>query len=104
MLLYIVYIEPLLIYIQQRIAGLVFANIPPGLEAYCDNVNVMTKHDADLIVVNDAVVKFEALSGAVLSRDKKCKVIGFGGWKNRDVWPLHYVKEIKVFGIFVMDS
>ena len=67
----------------------------------------MTKHDADLIVVNDAVVKFEALSGAVLSRDKKCKVIGFGGWKNRDVWPLHYVrtvKEIKVFGVFVMDS
>ena len=79
MLLYIVYIEPLLIYIQQRIAGLVFANIPPGLEAYCDDVNVMTKHDADLIVVNDAVVKFEALSGAVLSRDRKCKVIGFGG-------------------------
>ena len=107
MLLYIVYIEPLLIYIEQKIVGLILPNIPPCLEAYCDDVNVVTGNDADLVVVDEAVKRFEALSGAILSRDKKCKVIGFGRWKNREDWPLHYlrvVKEIKVFGIFIMDS
>ena len=107
MLLYIVYIEPLLIYIEQRIVGLLLPNIPPCLEAYCDDVNFVTGNDADLVAVDEAVNKFEALSGAILSRDKKCKVIGFGKWKNRVNWPLHYVRvvaEIKVFGIFIMDS
>ena len=107
MLLYIVYIEPLLIYIEQKIAGLILPNIPPSLEAYCDDVNVITENETDLIVVNGAVKKFEDLSGAILSRDKKCKIIGFGKWKNRVDWPLQYlrtVKEIKVFGIFIMDS
>ena len=34
-------------------------------------------------------------------------MIGFGSWKYRTDWPLNYlktVKEIKVFGIIVMDS
>ena len=46
-------------------------------------------------------------SGAILSRNKKCKVLGFGTWKDRVAWPLHYlktVKELKVFGIFFSDS
>ena len=107
MLLYIIYIEPLLIYIEGRISGLSFPNILPSLEAYCDDVNVVTEKVADLLIVDDAVKKFEALSGAILSRDRKCKIIGFGAWKGREEWPLQYVKtvkEIKVFGVFIMDN
>ena len=107
MLLYIVYIEPLLIYIERKLIGLIIPHIPSSLEAYCDDVNVLTVNDADLIAVDDAVQKFEALSGAILSRDKKCKIVGFGKWKNRVDWPLQYVRtvgEIKVFGIYIMDS
>jgi len=107
MLLYIVYIEPLLIYIEQRIRGLSFPGIFPGLDAYCDDVNIMTEDLGDLVVVNEAVKKFEAVSGAILSRDRKCKIVGFGRWRNKEDWPLDYVrtvKEIKVFGIFIMDS
>ena len=50
---------------------------------------------------------FESVSGAILSRDKKCKVLVFGLWKNKNTWPLNYlqtVKEVKIFGIFVMNS
>ena len=61
MLLYIVYIEPLLIYIEQKIVGLILPNIPPCLEAYCDDVNFVTGNDADLVAVDEAVKKFEAL-------------------------------------------
>ena len=38
---------------------------------------------------------------------KKCVVLGFGSWKNKCTWPLDYlkvVKEVKVFGVWIMDS
>ena len=67
--------------------GLSFPGIHPGLDAYCDDVNILTENLKDLVVVNDAVQKFEAVSGAILSRDRKCKIIGFGRWKNKEDWP-----------------
>ena len=59
------------------------------------------------MVVDDSVRKFERVSGAILSRSNKCKIIGFGNWKKRCNWPLQYVKsveELKVFGIFIRNS
>ena len=55
----------------------------------------------------ELVVKFEQYSGAILSRDKKCKVLGLGAWASRESWPVAWlkpVKSLKVFGIFVSDS
>ena len=61
-----------MIFIEQRVTGLSFVNIHPGLDAYCDDVNIMSKDVQDLLVVDEAVRKFESLSGAILSRNKKC--------------------------------
>ena len=47
------------------------------------------------------------VSGAILSRNKKCKVIGFGNWASKEDWPLDWVKPViseKIFGIFICDS
>ena len=108
MILYIIYIEPLLLYLERVAVGLRLAgNIPQCIEAYCDDVNILTNNLNDFLVVDSAIKKFEAVSGAILSRAKKSKVIGFGSWKDKVDWPLDYlktVKEMKVFGIFVMDS
>ena len=108
MILYIIYIEPLLLYLERFAVGLKIAgNIPQCIEAYCDDVNILTSNMADFMLVDSAIKKFESISGAILSRAKKCKVIGFGTWKDKVDWPLNYiktVKEIKVFGIFVMDA
>ena len=107
MLLYILYIEPLLVYIESHIAGLYIKNVRQAVEAYCDDLNVLTGNVNDLVVVNNAVEKYEKFSGAILSRDHKCKILGLGTWKNKTNWPLPYivtVKEIKVFGVYIMDS
>ena len=77
------------------------------VDAYCDDVNIMTNRLSDFYLVDTAVRKFESVSGAILSRNKKCKVMGLGSWSNKVDWPLNYLKsekEIKVFGIFVQDS
>ena len=54
MILYIIYVEPLLVYIEKRIVGL---SLPytlssqqiykQGVEGYCDDLNVMTRNDND---------------------------------------------------------
>ena len=119
MFLYIIYIEPLLVYLEKRVTGiqgpLSLANTglaPRNLcggstEAYCDDVNVITSSDRDLIVIDEGVRKFEAVSGAILSRNRKCQILGLGKWKRRVNWPLDYVvsvEEVKVFGVFLYNS
>ena len=42
MLLYIIYVEPLLIALEKRMTGLKVAGIGRSLEAYCDDINVIT--------------------------------------------------------------
>ena len=116
MLLFIIYIEPLLIYIERRAKGLPLLRplaSPSGnevvqcVEAYCDDLNVITDNDSDLLLVDCAGRKFEALSGTILYRNQKCKILGFGSWRQRKNWPLHYVQcvqEIKIFGVFLLNS
>ena len=38
-------------------------------EAFCDDLNIMTSKESDLLLVNDSVEKFDAISGAILSRN-----------------------------------
>ena len=107
MILYIIYIEPLLLYLERNLVGLRVAHIPQSVEAYCDDVNVLTSVISDLRIVDSAVTKFEMISGAILSREKKCTIMGFGNWKGRQDWPLEYVRveeSMKVFGIWITSS
>ena len=49
------------------------AGVPQCVEA-CDDVNVITNRMSDFLVMDIAIRKFEAVSGASLSREKKSKV------------------------------
>ena len=108
MILYIIYIEPLLRALERKMSGMKVANIiEQKLEAYCDDINITTDNLGDFDVVETVVQKFEKVSGAILSRDKKCKVIGLGNWASKEDWPLVWIKAVKyekIFGIFVCDS
>ena len=41
-------------------------------------------------------MKFEAQSGALLSRDKKTKVMGLGRWRGKQDWPheVHWIQSV----------
>ena len=100
MVLYILYIEPLLLRLESSLKGINIAGIKETTEAYCDDVNVLTDDEGDLVQADVIVKEFEALSGAILSRSKKCKIIGFGQWNKKTTWPLKYIQteaEVKIF-------
>ena len=116
MLLYVIYAEPLLLLLESSLKGLMFSS-PQSLvqteyfrqvsEAFCDDVNLLVTHDEDFNAIEKAVTEFEKASGAILSRNMKCQVLGLGFWKNRQNWSLNFlrqVKEVKIFGIWFMDN
>ena len=115
MLLYILYVEPLLLYLEANLEGIhipgsaapagnpVISDINEKIEAFCDDVNILTEHLSDIIKVDQIVSEFESISGAILSLTKKCKIIGFGQWKRKSTWPVAYVQteeELKVFWLY----
>ena len=102
MVLYILYIEPLVLYLERNLVGLQVAGIPQNVESYCDDINLITEDLLDPEKADSAIQKFESMSGAILSRSKKCKIMGLGLWKSKCQWPLQYLQteeEIKIFGI-----
>ena len=61
----------------------------------------MSESKNENLVIEDVFVKFEDISGAILSRSWKSKVMGLGLWRNRNNWPLPWLRvqsELKVFG------
>ena len=63
-------------------------NFKQSVEGYCDDLNIITENEKDFKIIDEGVQKFEKVSGVILSRNHKCKVIGFGKWKDRRAWPL----------------
>ena len=110
MLLYVIYLEPLLVNLERVLSGLQLRRPLLGsgpLDAYCDDLNIMTNNLADFPKIDNEVRKFEMYSGAILSRSRKSKVIGFGKWSRKEDWPIPWLaceKSLKVFGIYISDN
>jgi hypothetical protein len=101
MILYIIYIEPLLLMINKKTQGLRISSFIQKDDDYCDDLNFLSESENDLVIIDEIFVKFEDISGAILSRSCKSKVMGLGLWRNRNNWPLPWLRvesELKVFG------
>ena len=107
MFLYIVYMEPFLLSLGRECTGIRVADFTQLDEDYCDDVDLMVEDEADFVKVDDLFRDFEDVSGALLSRTNKSKVLGLGRWQGRQQWPLHWlstVLEHKVFGFEICAS
>ena len=96
-----------MITLEARMTGLRVKSIVQKVEAFCDDVSLMTENLDDFIVIEEVVRKFEKPSGAILSRNRKCTVLGIGSWQDKINWPIHWiktVKNVKVFGVFISNS
>ena len=71
MLLYIIYIEPLLIKINKLTKGLFVSTLVKKDEDDCDDLNFMSEHESDLPIIENTFTRFESVSGALLT----------GSWK-----------------------
>ena len=119
-LLFIIYMEPLLVRIGKMIQGVSFIgttqrfNIYRGWdptdrkvfeekdEDYVDDMEILLEKESDMLVVDELMDKFEGMSGAILNRSSKSKIMGLGGWEGRTRWPLPWLKtetKLEIFGV-----
>ena len=80
MLLYIIYVEPLLNALERSLVGLRVAGIQQTLEAYCIDINLLTNDLEDFAKMEALVIKFEQYSGSILSSVDKTSEIYQDFW------------------------
>ena len=100
MLLYIIYIEPLLMMIKKMTKGLSVSFVQQRDEDFFDDVNFVGEKISDLIVIEEIFSNFEDISGSILSRSQKSRVMGLGTWRGRQDWPLGWLKVVSMIKIF----
>ena len=100
MLLYIIYIEPLLMMINRMTSGLNVSLVQQKDEDYCDDINFVGEKLSDLIVIDEVFSNFEDISGAILSRSSKSKIMGLGPWRDKVDWPLCWLQVMSVLKVF----
>ena len=104
--LYILQQEPFLRLLRRTLAGLTLTNFKQLDKSYSDDVETLSNDVNDLVKFDNVMKKFEKTSGALLSRNKKSKVMGVGLWKDKQDWPeevkyLKVVTEMKIFGFTI---
>ena len=94
MILFILYIEPLFMKLERELHGFsleapLLGGPPVSFEAanesqegYVDDAELIIVKDSEFIVVDRIVETFEQMSGAILNRSSKSKVLGLGRWKD----------------------
>ena len=60
----------------------------------------MSNDPQDFTTLTKVVTGFEKLSGAILSRDMKCRVLGLGKWANKEDWPLQWLKPVRSVSVW----
>ena len=74
---------------------------------YCDDVEVFIEDENDLNLAVDIFKRLGDLSGAKLHCSKKTKIMGLGNWRNRETWPIPWMKvekSMKIFGILIFPT
>ena len=105
--LFLINVEPLLLTLNSVIEGLKVGVVNQKEEGYVDDITAVSTDPEDLLRIDKLFTDFEALSGTVLNRSNKCKVMGLGGWKGRSNWPLAWlqpVDSVKIYGVHFCPS
>ena len=67
-----------------------------------DDVDIIGQSEEDLLLANTICSQFEAMSGAIVNRNRKSAILGLGTWAGRQNWPLTWLSSpstLRVFGV-----
>ena len=62
------------------------------LLGYADDTTILITNEESLVEVLKIVTWFEQATGAILNRNNKTKIFGIGKWKERNQWPIVWLK------------
>ena len=99
--LYVLYIEPLHLKIQNEIDGTRTGSSIIKTGGFVDDVAIYLSNDYDIYQVNKILNNFDKATNSKLNRNKTT-LLAYGKWKHRKNWPLDWLKpqqQAKILGI-----
>ena len=69
--------------INRETIGLKMSSFIQKDEDYYDDLNFLSESENDLVVIEEIFLKFENVSGAILSRSKRLQIDGFGSMERQ---------------------
>lgn len=99
--LFVIYIEPLLVRLSNSIEGIQFFGNSIRVRAMVDDVVIFASRDDDVIKASEILDLFCDWTKAMMNREKT-KIMGVGAWKNRQAWPVIWLRSsptLKLLGI-----
>ena len=102
--LFIINMEPLIRKLAAIASGVQIGRVCQTVEGFMDDVNIFSTKRRDLLRIDETFQQYEMLSSTLLSRSKKTKILGLGGWKEEEEWELPWlkpVKQMRILGIQV---
>ena len=92
--------------VRNTLSGIILTNFRQLDKDYCDDVQNLSSDVQDLVRFDEVMQKFEATSGAILSRNKKSKIMGLGSWQGKRNLPeevnwMKTVTEMRIFGFMI---
>ena len=91
MLLFVIQIEPLLSTLLHSLPSISIGAAMESVFAYVDDVDILGQSDEDLLLADSICKQFEAMSGAIVNRNRKTAILGLGAWAGRQDWPLPWL-------------
>ena len=71
-------------------------------EGYVDDLQAICRSFENISNIYFLISRFKPLSGAILNRSTKSKIMGLGEWRGRTQWPLALVKSVESLRVFVI--
>ena len=104
--LYALQQEPFLRVLRNTLHGIPITNFNQLDEDYSDDTEFVSDDVEGLVRFDQVMTRFEATSGAILSRNSKSKVLGLGTWQGKEDWPqeVNWLKtenRLKFFGFTI---
>ncbi len=113
MILFLLYVEPLLLGMEEVAMGVSLlarqertaqaervVGVVERVEGFLDDLQAVCGTHTNIINVNHLLHRFEPVSGAILNRSTKSKLMGLGLWRGRTNWPLPWVESVQCFKVF----
>jgi hypothetical protein len=101
MLLYALYINPLLQHLSDQLRGIMIttSGVKTVAVAYADDVSIIITNPVDIIETKNALDIYMQASGAEVNKTKST-VLPLGAWdENLNVMNIKYATEMKILGI-----
>ena len=92
---------------RMALPGLPMGRGSVAVSSYVDDGNCLVLKEEEIVRVEGIFVNFERVSGALLNKNEKSKILGLGAWRGREEWPVKWLRpetSIKVLGIILTPS